>query len=118
METLKLLTALMNHLALIGAREEMRRWNMMENVGILSYIEDDPAKTQLFLEYVYVGNRVGGALSMGTLDKGTILKTWTLKWWLDLWKKLYPLIEQERKRRGDNKLYSNFEWFVKMLKKR
>ena len=83
METLKFVTGLMNHLSLIGAREEMRRM-MIAKAEILTYIEFSPDKVkndlesaaQLFLEYVYVGNRVGAGVAWEILDKETILEIW------------------------------------------
>jgi len=115
METLNLMIGMMNHLALIGARKEMRKLGKTE---ILLHVKDDPAKIQLFLEYVYVGNRIGGGLQEKILDAKTILRTWSSQWWIDLWKKVKPLVEKERKRRNNKKLYSNFEWFVKQLEKK
>lgn len=115
METLKFVTRSMNHLSLIGAREEMRK---MGKTDILSYVGNDPVKTQLFLEYVYVGNRIGGGLSKGILDAQTVFGVWSSQWWLALWKKLEPLIKKEREKRSNNKLYDNFEWLIKQLEKK
>jgi hypothetical protein len=128
LETFKFVTYLMNHLSLIGAREEMRsvvsgdlfsgtRGFVKGDENILAYVENNSARAQKFLEWVYVGNRVGSGVRMGLLDKKTILETWSPAWWIDLWKKLEPLIMEERKRRGIEKLYGDFEWFIKQLKK-
>lgn len=110
LQTLTYVTDLLNHIAILGARTEMRK---MGDTPILKYVEKDPEKTQLFLEYVYVGNRVGSGVISGILDKKTIFDTWKPYWWANLWKKLEPLVKQERKRRNDPNLYDQFEKFVK-----
>jgi len=111
--TLMYVTDLMNHLSDIGAREEMRKLGQQD---IVPYIGDDGHKAQLFLEYVYVGNRLGANVNNGILDQKVIFATWTGKWWIDLWKKLQPFIEKERDRRKDPKLYIEFERFVGKIK--
>lgn len=113
METLRFVTDSMNHLSLIGAREEMRK---LGGIDVLSHVGDDPIKTQIFLEWVYVGNRVGGGVQMELLDKETILSIWLPVWWIELWEKLKPLIVRERKRRNIEELYTQFEWFVEELR--
>ena len=71
LETLKFVTGLMNHLSLIGARKVMRK---MGDKDILSYTKDEEVLTQMFLEWVYVGNRVGGGVDLEILDRRTIFR--------------------------------------------
>jgi len=125
--TLIYVTDLMNHLADIGAREEMRKLgeaglssgphtgSMPQDIN--SYIGHDIHRAQLFLEYVYVGNRVGANVNNGILDSKVIFATWTRKWWIDLWKRLQPFVQKERERRKDPELYSEFELFIDRIKK-
>jgi len=112
--TLIYVTELMNNLTVIGAREEMRKLGQQ---NIISHIGEDVHVAQLFLEYVYVGNRVGANVNNGILDPKVIFATWTPKWWVDLWKKLQPFVEKERERRKDLRLYIEFERFVDKIKK-
>ena len=114
--TLMYVTDLMKHLSDIGARKEMRKFREQDQ-GIISYIGKDDHRAQLFLEYTYVGNRVGANVINGILDHKVIFATWPRKWWLDLWKTLKPFIETERWRRNDPELYSEFERFVGRIKK-
>ena len=107
-------TGLMNHLSDIGAREEMRKLGEQD---ILIYIGEDTHRAQLFLEYVYVGNRVGTNVNHGILDKKTILLTWTPEWWIDLWLKLRPFIKKERQRRKNLELYIEFDRFIERIHK-
>ncbi len=113
--TLYYVTTLTNHLSIIGARAEMRKMQLSGvEVEILRYLKkDDGTKTQLFLEYVYVGNRVGGGLRQEILDKDIVFQTWKPYWWGNLWQILEPLVIQERERRHDKILYADFEWFIK-----
>jgi hypothetical protein len=111
--TLIYVTDLMNHLADIGAREEMRKLGQQ---NIISYIGDDDHKAQLFLEYIYVGNRVGANVNNGILDSKVIFSTWTREWWVDLWGRLKPFVQKERERRKDPELYIKFERFVGKIK--
>ena len=107
--TLVYASARFDHLAAIGARTELRKRG---DTPILEYVKDDPSKTQLFLEYVYVGNRIGNGILTGVLDKDIIFGTWGPRWWRNLWKNLEPLIKQERERRKDPELYDKFEKFI------
>ena len=109
--TLNYVTTLFNHISLLGARTEMRR---MGKTNILEYLKgDDGTKTQLFLEYVYIGNRVGGGVRQEILDKDIVFQTWKPYWWGNLWQILEPLVIQERERCHDKILYADFEWFIK-----
>ncbi len=117
LETLRLVTDLMNHLSLIGAREE---WRKMGDEDILSYIGDDATttqKTQMFLEWVYVGNRVGGGVLLGLLDEVIVFHIWKPEWWMEKWTQLKPLVRQERKRRKNPELYWWFEHFAEKAEK-
>ncbi len=115
METLKYVTGLMNHLSILGAREEMRK---LGSNDILSHVGEDPHKTQLLLEYTYVGQRVGTGIRKKILDEETILTIWLPQWWVNLWEKLKPLVEKERKTRNINKIAYDFEWLAERLKKK
>jgi len=118
--TLVFVSQLMDHLDAIGARLELakfEKWASKQKEGnILSYIGEDRTKKQLFLQIVYMGNRVGTNVNDHILDRKTVLLTWTPPWWKDLWEKLRPLVEKERERRKIPDLYSGFEEFVHGIK--
>jgi len=116
LETFKFVTESMNHLALIGAREAIGNLGETNILYYMHYHPDD--SPQLFLEYAYLGNRVGYGVRKGILDKAIILSFWLPEWWISLWKKLEPLIKEERKRRNIPKLYGDFEWFVAKLEQK
>ena len=125
----------MNHLALIGAREAMRQFSIRRikmlamtnppypNYHILNFIEDktvhdildkdENSIAQLFLEYVYLTNRIGNSLEDGLLDQELIFKNWTPEWWVRLSEFLRVLIDAERKRRGIRNLYPGFDLMIK-----
>ncbi|MFA5355135.1 MAG: hypothetical protein WC302_00130 [Candidatus Paceibacterota bacterium] len=111
--TLAFVSQQMDSLTIKGARTEMAK---LGKEDILSYIGDDPQRKQLFLEYIYVGNRVGTNVTAGILDSKTIFLTWTPQWWKDLWVKLEPLVKQEREKREILNLYGGFEGFIKKIK--
>ncbi|OGZ19065.1 MAG: hypothetical protein A2175_01950 [Candidatus Nealsonbacteria bacterium RBG_13_42_11] len=75
---------------------------------------DAEQEAQLFLEYVYVGNRVGAMCHLSILDKAIIFEICKPQWWINLWETLEPLIVHERQARKDEKLYGDFELLIKM----
>ncbi|MDD2696623.1 MAG: DUF4760 domain-containing protein [Candidatus Pacebacteria bacterium] len=104
-----------DRLSLIGAREEMRK---LGDKDIMSYIGDDPAKTQKFLEYAYVFNRLGEGIKNGILDESIIFQTWLPnEFFVKHWERLKPLVEKERERRKIAELYGSFEWLADYAKK-
>ena len=93
-----------------GVREAVRK---IGDKDVLGYLGKDPAPAdvQMFLQYVYAFNRIGGGIRRGYLSK-VIFKTWMPFWFVDHWKKFQSLVEQERKRRNIPDLYGNFEWLA------
>lgn len=124
METLKFMTMLFNHLSAIGAREEMRLMKRRSKLSVIEWIKQGKyqeehfleKEAQLFLEYVYVGNRVGAGIRLKILDKTTVFETWKPQWWINLWETLEPLVIHERQVRKNEKLYEDFEWLIKTAK--
>lgn len=109
--TLEYVTGLKNHLSIIGATKEMRKFNLAQ-VDILTWLQYNES-SQLLLEYYYMANRVGVGIRCGLLDQQTILENWLPEWWVDIWQKLKPFIEKERKRRKITEIARDFEWLAK-----
>ena len=113
--TLEYTTNQFDRLAELGAREELRKMALQDK-DIITYLENDDAKTQKLLEYVYTFNRLGAGIFSGSLREDVIFNIWTPKWFEAHWQRFQPLIEREKKRRGEEAkhAYVFFEWLAKI----
>ncbi len=102
-----------------GAREELRRMKTKKPpVSLLSYLKNDPAKTQVILQYVYAFNRIGVGIRYRALRSDIIFKCWLPTWFIDTWETLKPLIDSERKRRNLPEFANSAEWLINECRKK
>lgn len=111
-ETMSFVRDQINNLSLSGAREEMRKF-IKSKTSVLKYIKKNEKRAQAMLDYVCFLNDLGIAHKENLLDEGILFKMLMPKaFFMVHWKRLFPLIKQERERRDTSNLYGFAEGIV------